>query len=85
VIATCERCLASSVLIAGTDPVTGQLFCAGCAGGPGGPLGREESRRALLADMAPKVHDQATANMASAIADEFSRYGVTGIAWADPE
>jgi len=87
-MATCERCLASPVQIAGTDPATGQLFCAGCAGSPGGPvpgspLSREASRAALLRDMAPKVHDPATAAMAAAIADEFSQYGVTGITWAE--
>jgi len=88
-IATCERCLASPVQIAGTDPATGQLFCTGCVGEPGGsvpagPLSREASRAALLRDMEPKVTDQATAAMAGAIADTFSEFGVTGITWADP-
>jgi len=89
-VATCERCLASPVLIAGTDPATGQMFCAGCAGNPGGtvpggPLSREDSRAALLRDMAPKVTDPATSAMAEAIADTFSEFGVAGIIWADPE
>ncbi len=48
-------------------------------------MDREQSRRAILADLAPAVHDQATADMAASIADEFSRHGITGIEFAGPE
>jgi hypothetical protein len=92
-IATCESCLTSGVpLVARLDADPDQLACQPCHDDPRvpttalavGPLGREESRAALLGDMAPKVTDQVTADMAASIADEFSRYGVTGITWADP-
>ena len=92
--ATCERCLASPVELTGQVNDTGELVCQSCMNALpepvritvlAGTLSREESRAAIMADLAPKVHDQATADMADAIADEFSQYGITGITWADPE
>jgi hypothetical protein len=93
-IATCESCLATKVLLVArlvADP--DQLVCGTCHDDPRiptislteGPLSREDSRAVLMADMAPKITGPDTAAMAAFIADEFSQYGLTGITWADPE
>jgi hypothetical protein len=92
-MATCEFCLAGPVtLVARLEADPDQLVCAVCRDDPRVPtvplpglLAPEESRQALLRDMAPMVTDESTAGMAEFIAAEFSQYGVTGISWADSE